>query len=127
VRRRLIFWFCLAIQAILLYAIWTRIGGSKVRAKISGPSDTAGITTALRSYEVDNGIYPKSLQDLLQKPSGTTNWHGPYLEKNPQDPWGKNYIYECPGKHNPSSYDLMSLGLDGKAGTEDDIGNWTTK
>jgi general secretion pathway protein G len=117
----------LAIQAILLYAIWTRIGGSKVRAKISGPSDTAGITTALRSYEVDNGIYPKSLQDLLQKPSGTTNWHGPYLEKNPQDPWGKNYIYECPGKHNPSSYDLMSLGLDGKAGTEDDIGNWTTK
>jgi len=55
---------------------------------------------------------------------GATNWHGPYLAKVPHDIWGKNFVYEYPGKHNPDSYDLTSCGPDGKAGTKDDIGNW---
>ena len=79
---------------------------------------------------MDNGYYPKGkngLGDLVQQPRDAQNWHGPYLDKLPNDPWGNDYIYECPGKHNPSSYDLLSVGPDGKAGTEDDIGNWTTK
>lgn len=83
------------------------------------------IKTELDRYEIDIGTYPKSFQDLLQQPAGMTNWHGPYFDgKIPQDPWGNNYIYEFPGKHKPTSYDLMSLGPDGKKGTEDDIGNW---
>jgi general secretion pathway protein G len=84
------------------------------------------LLSALGCYEVDNGSYPKSLQDLLlQQPSVTNNWHGPYLEKIPVDPWGHKYIYEYPGKHNPNGYDLSSAGPDGKAGTDDDIVNWT--
>jgi type II secretion system protein G len=83
------------------------------------------IKTELDRYEIDSGVYPKSFQDLLQRPAGMTNWHGPYFyEKIPQDPWGNNFIYEFPGKHNPGSYDLMSVGPDGKKGTDDDIGNW---
>jgi general secretion pathway protein G len=93
-----------------------RIGG--------GPDIQAGVKSLIDSYKVDNGFYPKSFQDLLQEPSGATNWHGPYLEKIPVDPWGHKYIYENPGKHNPSSYDLSSAGPDGTAGTDDDIGNW---
>ena len=84
----------------------------------------AAIKTALDAFEVDNGIYPKNVQDLLQQPNGTTNWHGPYLDKLPVDPWGSKYIYEYPGKHNTNAYDLFSVGKDGKAGTGDDIGNW---
>jgi hypothetical protein len=38
---------------------------------------------------------------------------------------GHKYFYECPGKHNPDSYDLFSAGPDGRIGTDDDIGNWT--
>ena len=85
-----------------------------------------GIEIALDSFEVDHGFYPKSLQDLLQQPSGTTNWHGPYLNppKLPVDPWGHKYIYEYPGKHNTNGYDLFSAGPDGKPGTGDDIVNW---
>jgi general secretion pathway protein G len=83
-----------------------------------------GIKSALGAFQVDNGFYPKNLQDLLQLPSGATNWHGPYLEKFPIDPWGHKYIYEYPGKHNPNGYDLFSAGPDGKPGTDDDIGNW---
>jgi general secretion pathway protein G len=42
----------------------------------------------------------------------------------PTDPWHNPYIYYFPGKHNPSGYDLLSAGPDGKEGTADDIGNW---
>ena len=77
------------------------------------------------AFEVDNGFYPKSLQDLLQQPSNAKNWHGPYLENMPQDPWVNPYVYTYPGRRNPSGYDLYSTGPDGKAGTDDDIGNWT--
>jgi general secretion pathway protein G len=84
-----------------------------------------GIKNALDEFKVDNGFYPKNLQDFLQQPSGTTNWHGPYLEKIPVDPWGNPYFYECPGKHNTIGYDLFSAGPDGKPGTDDDIVNWT--
>ncbi len=87
----------------------------------------AGIKSALDSYKVDNGDYPKGtngLHELVQQQSGTTNWHGPYLDKLPVDPWGHKYNYEYPGKHDTNGYDLFSAGPDGKAGTEDDIGNW---
>lgn len=87
-------------------------------------SDIAGIKTAIGTFDVDNGVYPKSLQDLVQAPSSARNWHGPYLEKLPVDPWGNHYIYYYPGKHHPNSFDLLSVGPDGKEGTDDDIGNW---
>jgi len=95
------------------------------RADING-----GIKSALDSFEVDNGYYPKGkngLGDLVNQPRDAKNWHGPYLDKLPTDPWSSPYIYEYPGKHNQSSYDLYSVGPDGKAGTEDDIGNWQGK
>jgi hypothetical protein len=44
--------------------------------------------------------------------------------KLPIDPWGNPYIYYYPGKHNPTSYDLLSAGPDGKEGTDDDVVNW---
>jgi len=121
-------WFLLAIVGIVAFhAIWPRLGGSEKAHIGGGPGLYAGIETALDSFEVDNGYYPKSLQDLLKQPTGTTNWHGPYLDppKLPVDPWGNKLFYEYPGKHNTNGYDLFSAGEDGKPGTDDDIGNWT--
>ena len=40
------------------------------------------------------------------------------------DPWGHPYQYRNPGKHNPNSYDVYSLGPDGIEGTADGLGNW---
>ena len=40
------------------------------------------------------------------------------------DPWTHKYQYRNPGKHNPQSYDVFSLGPDGIEGTADDVGNW---
>ena len=45
----------------------------------------------------------------------------------PKDPWGNDYLYVCPGTHNPASYDLMSMGVDARADTDDDICNWTKR
>ena len=84
----------------------------------------AGIKTALDRYELENGFYPKSLQDLMVQPSNAKHWAGPYLDKLPNDPWDNPYIYYYPGKHNRAGYDLLSVGPDGKEGTDDDIGNW---
>jgi len=115
------------IIGILAALVIPKIVGRSEQTRVTAAQTdiNAGIKTALDAFEVDNGFYPKSLQDLVQQPSNSKNWHGPYLDKLPVDPWGNPYIYYFPGKHNPNSYDLLSVGPDGKEGTDDDIGNWS--
>lgn len=103
------------------------MGRSEQARQAAAKADIAAIKTSLDAYEVDNGFYPKNLGDLIQQPRDARNWRGPYLDKLPQDPWGFDYVYAQPGRHNANSYDLSSVGPDGKAGTEDDFGNWSTK
>jgi len=116
------------IIGILAALVIPRIAGrgEDARKKAAYADIHGGIKSALDAYEVDNGFYPKSLQDLIQQPSNAKNWHGPYFDPPvlPVDPWGNPYVYYYPGKHNPSGYDLLSVGPDGKEGTDDDIGNW---
>lgn len=84
------------------------------------------LATALREYEMDNGRFPttrEGLIALLKKPQGARNWRGPYLNRKPIDPWGKDYQYLSPGDMQPRSYDLFSLGPDKRVG-KDDIANW---
>jgi general secretion pathway protein G len=82
--------------------------------------------TALDAYRLDNGRYPttsQGLSALWQRPTidPPPNWRQPYLRKAvPKDPWGRDYLYESPGRVNPQSYDLQSLGADGKPGGEGD-------
>lgn len=105
--------------------------------KIAGRSDDArrqatvtqisAFKTALNTFEVDNGYYPKSLTELIQQSRDAQNWHGPYLDSDvvPKDGWNHEFQYSCPGRHNPSSFDILSAGKDAQFGTDDDIGNWT--
>jgi general secretion pathway protein G len=83
----------------------------------------------INSYRSDTGHFPTRFQDLVEKPGDAANWQGPYFDppQIPMDPWGNSYIYEYPGKRSTNAYDLISAGPDGKLGTKDDIGNWTTK
>lgn len=87
------------------------------------------IENAVKMFKLDVGRYPdtnEGLQALLTQPANADNWDGPYLEKGlPKDPWKRNYIYECPGKH--YTYDIFSFGADGELGGEAeniDIVNW---
>jgi general secretion pathway protein G len=82
---------------------------------------------ALDAFQIDNGRYPtteEGLRALLTPPANCPNWKGPYVKRWPLDPWGNIYIYRYPGQHHPTSFDLSSLGPDGKPGTADDITNW---
>ena len=116
------------IIGILAALVIPKLVGQSERARITAAEAdiNGGIKSALGEYEVDNGFYPKSLQDLIVQPANAKNWHGPYFDppKLPLDPWSNPYIYYFPGKHNTSSYDLLSAGPDGKEGTDDDIVNW---
>jgi len=98
--------------------------GDQARIASTNADVLGGISSALNYYEVDNGAFPKSLQDLIQPPAEAKNWRGPYLGKLPIDVWGHPYLYYCPGKKNQSFFDLLSVGPDGQEGTDDDIGNW---
>ncbi len=119
----------LVILGILAAVVVPKFSGRTEQARqTAAQSQISTFGTALDAFEVDNGYYPKGkdgLQDLVQQPQNAQNWKGPYLKGQiPLDPWGNAYIYECPGRHNPSSYDLMTVGADGRDGTEDDITNW---
>ncbi len=121
----------LVILGVLAAIVYPKIAGRGEQARVTAAqTQIAAFKTALDAFEVDNGYYPKGksgLLDLVQRPANAQNWHGPYLDNIPKDPWQNDYIYECPGRHNSSSFDLMSVGPDGRAGSDDDITNWQTR
>jgi general secretion pathway protein G len=122
----------LVILGILAAIVVPKFAGRTEQAKVAAAkTDISTMGTALDAFEVDTSAYPKGkngLLDLVQQPRDAQNWKGPYLQKGvPNDPWDHPYIYQCPGKHNPSGYDLMSMGPDGREDTDDDITNWDKK
>jgi len=118
----------LVILGILAAIVLPRFTNRTKQAQVAAAqTQISTFKTALDAFEVDNGYYPKGkngLQDLVVAPRDAQNWRGPYLQADsvPKDPWNNDYIYECPGRHNPTSYDLSSLGPPGEDMV---IGNWT--
>ena len=93
-------------------------------------TDVNNLMQALKLYRLDNQRYPTSeqgLQALVTRPTAGTippNWK-PYLEKLPNDPWGRPYQFLNPGVK--GEIDVMSFGADGLAGGEGknaDVGSW---
>ncbi|WP_411882683.1 type II secretion system major pseudopilin GspG [Polaromonas sp. YR568] len=92
--------------------------------------DVGAIMQALKLYRLDNGEYPSATQGLralVEKPTAgkvPPNWRS-YLERLPNDPWGKAYQYLNPGTN--GEIDVFSLGADGEPGGEKanaDVGSW---
>lgn len=118
------------LAALVAPNLFRNVGDARVAAART-QIETFG--TALDAYRLDNGSYPSTQQGLLalwQRPTidPPANWKSPYLRKAvPKDPWGHDYVYVAPGRVNPSSYDLVSYGADGRAGGEGenaDIVSW---
>ena len=93
-------------------------------------TDVHNLMQALKLYKLDNQRFPtaeQGLQALIARPTtapAPANWK-PYLEKLPNDPWGRPYQYLNPGIK--GEVDVMSLGADGASGGEGknaDIGSW---
>ena len=123
------------ILGILALYVGPKIMGEPEKAKrVKAKMDIATLETALKMYKLDNGVYPSTEQGLIAlvaaPETGATpkKWRkGGYLEKSkvPKDPWGNEYIYISPGVN--GDFDLISYGLDGVPGGEEDnqdINNW---
>ena len=121
------------IIAILAAVVIPRILDRPDQARVTAAkADIAIIMQQLKLYRLDNASYPSTdqgLQALIIKPTTTPipmNWkNGGYLEKLPNDPWGRPYQYLNPGLK--GEIDVFSLGADGQPGGEGnnaDIGSW---
>lgn len=91
--------------------------------------DIGTIESALTMYRSQNYDYPTTEQGLEALVSETDIeplprrfQEGGYLQRLPKDPWGNDYQLLNPGEN--GTFDVFSMGPDGEAGTDDDIGNW---
>ncbi|GAB3662540.1 type II secretion system major pseudopilin GspG [Ramlibacter alkalitolerans] len=115
------------LAALIVPNVLDRADDARVTA---ARTDVNNLMQALKLYKLDNQRYPtgeQGLQSLIARPtSGPTppNWK-PYLEKLPNDPWGRPYQYLNPGVK--GEIDVMSFGADGQPGGEGknaDVGSW---
>lgn len=110
------------IIGVLAAMVMPRLVGRSEQARIAAARADidSNIALALDLFEMDIGHYPDKLEDLKQNPGLGDKWKGPYLKKDPKDPWGRQYKYEkgADGK----DYKLCSSGPD-ESKAEDDICN----
>jgi general secretion pathway protein G len=108
------------IMALVGPRVLNYLGESKVKA---ARIQIESFSSALDLFYLDNGRYPSSsegLPALVQQPTNSTSWNGPYLKTGsvPTDPWGRPYIYRSPGNHAP--YEIASYGPTGEPSGADD-------
>jgi len=115
------------LAALIVPNVLDRADDARVTA---ARTDVNNLMQALKLYRLDNQRYPaadQGLEALVRKPTAgpiPPNWR-PYLEKLPNDPWGRPYQYVNPGVK--GEIDVFSFGADGQPGGEGanaDIGSW---
>jgi general secretion pathway protein G len=115
------------LAALIVPNVLERADDARVTA---ARTDVNNLMQALKLYRLDNLRYPtteQGLQALVTRPATgptPTSWR-PYLDKLPQDPWGRPYQYLNPGLR--GEVDVMSLGADAQPGGEGrnaDVGSW---
>jgi general secretion pathway protein G len=115
------------LAALIVPNVLDRADDARVTA---ARTDVSNLMQALKLYKLDNQRYPSAdqgLQALVTRPTAGVappNWK-PYLEKLPNDPWGRPYQYLNPGVK--GEIDVMSFGADGQSGGEGkdaDVGSW---
>jgi general secretion pathway protein G len=115
------------LAALIVPNVLDRADDARVTA---ARTDVNNLMQALKLYRLDNQRYPtteQGLQALVAKPTASPvppNWK-PYLDKLPNDPWGRPYQYLSPGVK--GEIDVMSLGADGQPGGDGknaDVGSW---
>ncbi|MDR0770925.1 MAG: type II secretion system major pseudopilin GspG [Burkholderiales bacterium] len=120
----------IVILGILAALILPKVIDRPDEARITAAkTDIGTLMSALKLYRLDNQRYPtteQGLNALVARPAAPPeppNWKpGGYLERLPQDPWGRPYQYLNPGLR--GEIDVFSLGADGKGDGDTVIGSW---
>ncbi len=98
--------------------------------KVKVKGDISAMRGNLIRYKTNGGLFPtteQGLRALVVRPSDgpqPSSWSQSMKQEALMDPWGNPYQYRYPGVRNPSEFDIWSIGIDKKDGTDDDIGNW---
>ena len=120
----------IVILGILASLVVPNLMGNKEQAdRQKAVSDIVALENALDMYKLDNSRFPtteQGLEALVTKPQSEPEPRNykedGYIRRLPQDRWGNAYQLMSPGEH--GKIDVFSMGLDGEAGSDDDIGNW---
>jgi type II secretion system protein G len=111
---------CMAAWLVHLNRESRHAAASVSRAK----TDLATLRKEIDEFRMDCGRYPtnaEGLGALIAKPANAKGWHGPYLTGTAlTDPWGREYIYQTPGRNGADGYLVESFGADGAPGGEGD-------
>jgi len=113
-----------AILGILAAVVVGNFGqhGENARIRATRASISA-ISTQVDVFQLDVGRLPNSLDELINQPSGASNWNGPYIRGGAaalQDAWATPFTYRREG----NSYKIISAGPDQQMGSGDDITSW---
>ena len=115
----------IVIIGLLATVVLINVLPSQDRAMVTkARADIATLSSAMDQYRLDNVAYPSSaqgLQALQAPPAGLTQpgryRPGGYIKRLPDDPWGRPYQLQTPGRDG-SPYEILSLGADGAPGGE---------
>lgn len=122
------------LAAMIVPKVLGRADDARIQTALQ---NIASISQSLRLYRLDNFSYPtteQGLNALVKQPTLEPiprNYRSEgYMDKVPQDPWGRPFVYLIPGKH--GEFDLYSLGPDGNPDepnvkTGDDVAPWKIK
>ena len=115
------------LAALIVPNVLNRAEEARVTA---ARTDISNLMQQLKLYKLDNQRFPSAehgLEALVRKPTAGSvppNWK-PYIDKLPNDPWGRPYQFVNPGIK--GEVDVFSFGADGQSGgegTNADVGSW---
>ncbi len=115
------------LAALIVPNVLNRAEEARVTA---ARTDISNLMQQLKLYKLDNQRFPtaeQGLEALVRKPTAGSippNWK-PYIDKLPNDPWGRPYQFVNPGIK--GEVDVFSFGADGQSGgegTNADVGSW---
>jgi general secretion pathway protein G len=123
----------IVIIGLLATVVMINVLPSQDRAMVEkARADIAALEQAVDTYRLEMLSFPRmgdGLEALVSQPARLDRPEryrsGGYIRRLPLDPWGNPYHYVYPGRRR--SYDVYSLGADGREGGEGndaDIGNW---
>jgi general secretion pathway protein G len=103
----------LVIIGLLATVVMINVLPSQDRAMATkARADIATLEQAMEMYRLETMRYPPNLAALAQpRPGGG----GSYVRSLPEDPWGRPYQLNVPGR-NGAPFEIFSLGADGGAG-----------
>ena len=114
-----------ALATMIVPQLFSKIGKSRqavARQKV------LEIEKAIEMFCTEYDRLPENLDELVSRPADISEakWDPPVLKaKDLLDPWERKFQYKQPGDH--GTYDVYSLGKDGKVGGEKDdadVNNW---